>query len=157
MTRRGLDSSDGTFFLTPPDLPGKFVPVVPFTPATYAFCLKFPYCKETINLAQRIFRGVNQVVLDMDMLYHTESRNKFCAEWKEQNGDEGEDLYKNQKRRLAFRKKIIGPPGPTGTAYLAWLLKNNLANMYKLTDRSLYGARPPFVKVFSKVRDGHGY
>ena len=33
--------------------PGKFVPVVPFTPATYPFCLKYPYCKEIIMLAQR--------------------------------------------------------------------------------------------------------
>jgi hypothetical protein len=32
--------------------PGKFQPVIPFTPATLAFCFKFPYCKETINLAQ---------------------------------------------------------------------------------------------------------
>ena len=33
--------------------PGKFVPVVPFTPATYPFCLKYPYCKETIMPSQR--------------------------------------------------------------------------------------------------------
>ena len=33
--------------------PGKFVPVVPFTPATYPFCLKFPYCKEIIMLSKR--------------------------------------------------------------------------------------------------------
>lgn len=32
--------------------PGTFKPVIPFTPATYAFCFKFPYCKETVNLAQ---------------------------------------------------------------------------------------------------------
>ena len=32
--------------------PGSFKPVIPFTPATYAFCLKYPYCKETVNLAQ---------------------------------------------------------------------------------------------------------
>ena len=32
--------------------PGTFIPVIPFTPATYAFCFKYLYCKETINLAQ---------------------------------------------------------------------------------------------------------
>ena len=32
--------------------PGTFKPVIPFTPATYAFCFKYPYCKETVNLAQ---------------------------------------------------------------------------------------------------------
>ena len=49
-----------------------------------------------------------------------------------------------------FRKKIIGPPGPTGTSYYAWLAKNGRDDMYKMTDRSLYGARPPFAKVFAK-------
>jgi hypothetical protein len=34
--------------------PRSFIPVIPFTPATYAFCFKYPYCKETINLAQVI-------------------------------------------------------------------------------------------------------
>ena len=47
----------------------------------------------------------------MDMLFNTKARDQFCAEWKEENGDEGEDLYKNQQRRLMFRKKIIGPSG----------------------------------------------
>jgi len=130
--------------------PGKFQPVIPFTPATYPFCFKFPYCKETINLAQRFNPGHDKVVLDMDMLYHTESRNAFCKQWKEENGDEGEDLYKHHQRRLMFRKKIIGPPGPTGTSYFAWLVRQGKDGMYKMTDRSLYGARPPFVKIFAK-------
>ena len=130
--------------------PGKFQPVIPFTPATYPFCFKFPYCKETINLAQRFKPGHDKVVLDMDMLYHTASRNAFCKEWKEENGEEGEDLYKHHQRRLMFRKKIIGPPGPTGTSYFAWLSREGKDGMYKMTDRSLYGARPPFVKVFAK-------
>jgi hypothetical protein len=86
----------------------------------------------------------------MDMLYHTESRNAFCKEWKEANGEEGEDLYKHQQRRLMFRKKIIGPSGPTGTSYFAWMVREKKDDMYKMTDRSLYGARPPFIKVFSK-------
>jgi len=130
--------------------PGTFKPVIPFTPATYPFCFKFPYCKETISLAQRINPGHDKVVLDMDMLYNTKERNAFCQEWREENGEEGEDLYKNQQRRLMFRKKIIGPPGPTGTSYLAWLTKNGKDGMYKMTDRALYGARPPFIKVFAK-------
>ncbi|KAL7460690.1 hypothetical protein ACHAXS_001135, partial [Conticribra weissflogii] len=86
----------------------------------------------------------------MDMLYNTEMRDAFCKEWKEQNGDEGELMYKHQQRRLMFRKKIIGPPGPTGTSYYAWLVREGKDGMYKLTDRSLYGARPPFVKIFAK-------
>lgn len=130
--------------------PGKFNPVIPFTPATYAFCFKYPYCKESVALAQRFNPGHDKVVLDMDMLYNTELRNKFCKDWKNQNGEEGEDMYKNQQRRLMFRKKIIGPPGPTGTSYLAWLAREGKDGMYKLTDRSLYGARPPFVKIFAK-------
>ena len=86
----------------------------------------------------------------MDMLYNTKMRNAFCKEWREENGEEGEDLYKHQQRRLMFRKKIIGPPGPTGTSYLAYLAREKKDGMYKLTDRSLYGARPPFVKLFAK-------
>ena len=62
----------------------------------------------------------------MDMLYHTESRNTFCKEWAEENGEEGEDLYKHQQRRLMFRKKIIGPPGPTGKFILLLLLELDL-------------------------------
>jgi len=130
--------------------PGTFKPVIPFTPATYAFCFKYPYCKETVNLAQRFNPGQDKVILDMDMLYNTKDRNAFCQEWKEENGEEGEDLYKHQQRRLMFRKKIIGPPGPTGTAYFAWLVREKKDGQYKMTDRSLYGARPPFNKIFAK-------
>eukprot|EP00956_Cyclotella_meneghiniana_P024967 scaffold51128_cov78-Cyclotella_meneghiniana.AAC.7 len=131
-------------------VPGDYKPIIAFTPATIPFCFKFPYCKETINLAQRINPGHDKVVQEMDMLFNTKARDQFCAEWKEENGDEGEDLYKNQQRRLMFRKKIIGPSGPTGTAYYAWLVKEGKDGMYKMTDRSLYGARPFFIKVFAK-------
>ncbi|KAL7545725.1 LOW QUALITY PROTEIN: hypothetical protein ACHAWF_009073 [Thalassiosira exigua] len=162
--------------------PGTFKPVIPFTPVTYVFCFKYPYCKETVNLAkmsasllslpplnplvlellltldscgpqrnaQRINPGMDKVIQDMDMLYNTAARNAFREEWKEANGNEGEDLYQRQQRRLAFRKKIVGPPGPTGTAYFAWLVANGKDGMYKMTDCSLYGARPPFVKVFAR-------
>ncbi|KAL7536273.1 hypothetical protein ACHAXR_010253 [Thalassiosira sp. AJA248-18] len=132
--------------------PGKFVPVVPFTPATYPFCLKYPYCKEIIMLSQRWNQKHKQVVQDMDMLYHTKERNAFCAEWIERNGANGEDLYaKHQPLRWQLREeKIIGPKGPTGTDYLAYLIREKKEGMYKMTDRSLYGARAPFVKVYRK-------
>jgi len=129
--------------------PGTFKPVTAFTPATYAFCFKFPYCKETVNLAQRFNPGHKKVVQDFDMLYNTKYRNDFCREWKDRWGSEGEDLYKNQKQRLLVRGKIIGPKGPTGTAYTAYLARDKLDAQYKFTDRSLYGARDAFVKIFA--------
>uniref|UniRef100_A0A7S3V5V7 Uncharacterized protein n=2 Tax=Chaetoceros debilis TaxID=122233 RepID=A0A7S3V5V7_9STRA len=130
--------------------PGKFQPVIPFTPATYPFCFKFPYCKETINLSQRFNADHAKVVLDFDMLYHTETRNSFCKDWKELNGDDGSDLYTYQKNRILRRSKIIGPSGPTGTSYTAYLFQQKKDKMYKLVDRSLYGARAPFIKIFAK-------
>ena len=132
--------------------PGKFVPVIPFTPATYPFCLKYPYCKEIILLSQRWNKKNKQVVLDMDMLYNTKERNAFCSEWMERNGVNGEDLYaKHEPLRWKLRnEKIIGPKGPTGTDYIAWLTREKKDGMYKMTDRSLYGARSPFIKVFRK-------
>jgi hypothetical protein len=132
--------------------PGKFVPVIPFTPATYPFCLKYPYCKEIVTLAQRWNPKHKQVVLDMDMLYNTKQRNAFCNEWVDLNGEHGEDLYaKHQPLRWKLRgDKIIGPKGPTGTDYLAYLTREKKDSMYKMTDRSLYGARAPFVKVYRK-------
>ncbi len=128
--------------------PGKYQPVTPFTPATFPFCFKFPYCKETVNSAQFFNPGHDKVVLDFDMLYHTATRNKFCAEWKERFGEEGEDLYKH--KRVLRRKKVIGPSGPTGTSYSAYLFREKKDKMYKFTDRSLYGARAPFIKIFAK-------
>lgn len=130
--------------------PGKFQPVIPFTPATIPFCFKFPYCKESVQLAQRFQKDHAKVVLDFDMLYHTETRNAFCKQWKQMNGEAGEDLYSYQKNRLLRRKKIIGPSGPTGTSYTAYLFANKKDKMYKLVDRSLYGARAPFIKIFGK-------
>ena len=132
--------------------PGKFVPVIPFTPATLPFCLKYPYCKEIIMLSQRWNPKHKQVVLDMDMLYNTKERNAFCSEWVDRNGENGEELYAtHQPLRWKLRgDKIIGPKGPTGTDYLAYLAREKKDGMYKMTDRSLYGARAPFVKVFSK-------
>ncbi len=135
--------------------PGSFKPLIPFTPATYAFCFKFPYCKENVNLAQRINPKHDKVVLDYDMLYNTKERDAFCKKWKEDYGEEGEDLYKKDKRALV-RKEFIGPKGPTGTAYVAYLMTYGGDSIYKFTDRSLYGARDNFVKVFSleEIIDG---
>jgi hypothetical protein len=130
--------------------PGKFQPVIPFTPATFPFCFKFPYCKESVTLAQRFNTGHDKVVLDFDMLYNTKVRDAFCTAWKEMNGEEGEDLYTYQKNRILRRNKIIGPSGPTGTSYTAFVLGTGQDKMYKLIDRSLYGARAPFIKVFGK-------
>ena len=103
-------------------------------------------------LAQRWNERHSQVVLDMDMLYHTQERNDFCKEWTDRNGENGEHLYaKHQPLRWKLRNEtIIGPKGPTGTDYLAYLTRENKGGMYKMTDRSLYGARAPFVKVFRK-------
>jgi len=131
-------------------VPGKFKPVVPFTPATYPFCFKFPYCKENVNLAQRFNPGHNKVALDFDVVYHTATRNGFCKEWKERHGPEGENLYKGRRKKKAQEGKIIGPSGPTGTAYAAYVFREKKDGMYKFTDRSLYGARDPFIKVFAK-------
>jgi len=132
--------------------PGSFEPVIPYTPATVPFCFKYPYCNETVRLAKSFDPGTDKVVLDFDMLYHTKTRNKFCDEWKKKFGLEGEDLYKSQPNRFLLRKgKIIGPKGPTGTAYTSYLSANKMdGKMYKLIDRSLYGARAPFIKHFWK-------
>jgi len=137
--------------------PGTFKPVVPFTPATYPFCFKFAYCKETVSLAQRFKAGFDKVVQDFDMLYKTEERNKFCDEWKSRFGEQGEDLYKREKHRLLTRKKIVGPTGPTATSYTSFLAREGKDGMYKLTDRSLYGARDPFIKIFYKEEKMDSY
>ncbi len=86
------------------------------------------------------------------MLYNTKKRNDFCKEWVERNGESEEYLYaKHQPLRWKLRdEKIIGPSGPTGTDYLAYLASKKLDKMYKMTDRSLFGARPTFIKVYKK-------
>jgi len=120
LKKHDVQNNSGLFYLTKSS--ALSLHAVPFTPATFPFCFKFPYCKETINLAQRFNPDHAKVVLDFDMLYHTETRNAFCKEWKEMNGDEGEELYTWQKNRILRRKKIIGPSGPTGTSYTAFLV-----------------------------------
>jgi hypothetical protein len=127
--------------------PGTLKPVIPFTPANYDFCFKFPYCKENVNLAQRINPKHDKVVLDFDMLYKTETRDAFCERWKEEYGEEGEDLYANDKRGLRV-EKFHGPPGVSGTQYMAYVISQGKEGDYKMTDRSLYGARDNFVKIF---------
>lgn len=129
--------------------PASMKPVIPFTPTTYAFCFKFPYCKETVNLAQRINPKHDKVVQDFDMLYNTKTRDKFCDMWKSEYGDEGEDLYKSDRRALQ-QATFVGPSGPTATGYTAYLVSEGEDGTYKFTDRSLYGARNNFVKVYTQ-------
>ncbi|KAL3806928.1 hypothetical protein ACHAXA_006643 [Cyclostephanos tholiformis] len=135
-----------------------FVPVIPFTPATYPLCLKYPYCMEIIMLSQRWHPKTNRVVLDMDMLYNTKERNEFCTEWMERYGANGQHLYATPPPlRLKRRgEEIVGPKGPTATDYLAYLTREKKGGMYKLIDRSLYGARRPFTKVFRKEENLDG-
>ena len=102
--------------------PAAFKPVIPFTPATYSFCLKFKYCKESVNLAQRFNPGHDKVVEDFDMLYNTKQRDLFCKEWKTRYGGEGENLYASRNGRVMMKRPEVGPKGPTGTSYTAFLI-----------------------------------
>ena len=44
--------------------PGTFKPVIPFTPATFPFCFKYAYCKETVNLGKsKFFESIHYLVL----------------------------------------------------------------------------------------------
>jgi len=126
-----------------------FKPVIPFTPVTYEFCLKFPYCKAGVDLAQRFNHNHNLAVEDFDMVFNTHHRNLFCEEWKRRYGDEGERLYDKKTSKVKMKMPEVGPKGPTGTSMIAYLIANGKDTMYKFTDRSLYGARPAFIKVLT--------
>ena len=63
-------------------------PVIPYTPAYTSYCTDFDACRETIRLARKIQPDMDRVVLDMDMLYHTPSRNVFCEDRKKENRDD---------------------------------------------------------------------
>ena len=69
----------------------------------------------------------------------------LLKEWREENGEEGEDLYKNQLPRLVCRKKII--PTVLRSRHFG---KGKENDMDTLTYRSLFDARPPFIKIFAK-------
>ena len=130
--------------------PASLKPVIPYTPATYSFCFKYPFCKKTVTLAQRFNPAHDKVVEDFDMLYNTAQRNAFCKEWKSRYGQEGEKLEESKNHGdPTVHRSLEGPQGPTGTSYVAYLVANNKDKMYKFTDRSLYGSRPAFFKVFS--------
>jgi hypothetical protein len=125
--------------------PGSSKPVIPFTLATYAFCFRFPYCKEDVVLAQRINPGHNKVCYDTHMLYNTRERDAFCQKWKAINGEVGEYLNKEDQHAIGVKREINGPSGPTCTAYAAYLIASGGDTIYKFTDRSMYGARDNFL------------
>ena len=85
--------------------PVTFIPATPFT----RVLVQESVLHETVVLP-------GQIHFDIDMVYHTKICDALCKELREENGEEGEDLYRNQLPRPIYRKKIIGPPGLTGTA-----------------------------------------
>lgn len=140
--------------------PGSWNPVIPFTPATYPFCFKYDECSKTVFLAQKFNPGQDKIVQDMDMLFHAETTAEFCKKWKSRYGRLGEKLYDDAAgqsenddhpppfpRHGSDEDKSAGPSGPTATSYYAYLTSRGMDGMYKVTDRSLYGARPTFAKL----------
>lgn len=117
-------------------------PIIPYIHATEHDCFQYEKCLENFVIARKYFDpSLKVVVQDDTMLFNTQVRNSFCEDWEEKF------LSKFEKKH---QKKDIGP---TATSYLAYLNSNGKekkkANeLYEFTDRSLYGARSLFTKMF---------
>ena len=125
-------------------------PLIAYTPASSKHCTDYEACVETVNLSKLFNPGLDKVILDMDMVYHTSSRNAFCHEWRRKNGDQGELLLDRLGGSDAYLDLLRSgtPRGPTATSYYAYLENSGMAdNIYAFTNRLDHGAVDHFVKV----------
>ena len=104
-------------------------PLIPYTPADSVHCNDYEACTETLRLAREIYPAMDKIILDMDIPYHTPSRDAFCEYWKANYGRNGEVL-KKQGRRLTS-----APLAPTATSFVAYLYKIGIAEkVYSFTN-----------------------
>ena len=123
-------------------------PLIPYTPAESLHCTDYTACTETLRLAREIYPSMDKVVLDMNIPYHTVSRNSFCTFWKNTYGEEGQLLYERELASYGRRLTKDTPLAPTATAYIAYLYKTGIAeNIYSFTNVLRHGSRPVFTRV----------
>ena len=76
---------------------------------------------------------VDKHVQDLELIFHTEERDRFCALWEGMN--------------LPPPGDACVPQGPTATAFIAYLnTKGKAKKIYKLKDKAQYGWRSVFKK-----------
>jgi len=121
-------------------------PVIPYTPARSRYCSDYEACREIYDMARRFHDGddFDKIVLDMDMLYHTRSRDGFCGAWGEIQDAEEEKDDQTYLPPLSPASKR----GPSATAYAAYLQRAGMADsIYQFSNQLLSGGKDAFTKV----------
>ena len=96
---------------------------------------------------------MDKVVLDMNIPFHTPSRDAFCQYWREVYGHNGETLQAREGgRKLALSTGV--PLTPTATSYVAFLYRSNLADeLYHFTNVLVHGSKPLFIRRKNEDED----
>jgi len=127
-------------------VPGR--PLIPFTPSETEYCNEYPACRETLNLGREIYRDLDKIVLDFDMIYQTSARNDFCAFWKTAHGPNGA-LLSSRRKFPADLQHILR--GPSATSFVAYLYSIGVADtIYAFSDKTMHGSSDVFVKVLEE-------
>lgn len=126
-------------------------PLVPYTPAESLHCTRYEVCEETLRLAREIYPAMDKIILDMNIPYHTPSRNAFCKYWKANYGENGE-LLKNREGGRQLKNVSLSP---TATSFVAYLYKVGMAdNVYSFTNVLV---RPIFVICVRRICRCHSH
>ena len=127
-------------------------PVIPYTPARSRYCSDYEACREIYDMARRFHDGddFDKIILDMDMLYHTRSRDGFCGAWgeiHEAEEEKGDQAYFPPLSPVSKR-------GPSATAYAAYLQRAGMADsIYQFSNQLLSGGKDAFTKIYHEEEE----
>ena len=127
-------------------------PVISYTPARSRYCWDYDACQEVYDMARRFHDGdeFDKIVLDMDMLYHTRSRDGFCGAWNEIHEAETENADQAYSPVLS----PVARRGPTATAYAAYLQNAGMADsIYQFSNQLLSGGKDAFTKIHHEAEE----
>lgn len=109
--------------------------VIPYILGDSQYCQQFSACLDSVESAKIFNAGADKNIQDQDMIFKTDERDKFIAEWMLVNPPPPE----NQ----------CSPKGPSATSYFAYL-GDRYTSLYAILDRADYGWRSAFKRVHKR-------
>ena len=120
----------------------KHVPLASYIKATDESCFDFDSCRQNLEFIQEHVKSdMTNIYQDFDLVFENRLRRRYCRYWKR--------VTEEASARVgAVSGSDTNMVPPSATSYMAYLQTENLLNgLYSLSDRGIYGSRPPFLPL----------
>ena len=131
-----------------------YKPLASYIEATDESCYNFDSCRRDLDFTkQHVMPTMLNIYQDFDLVFHNRLRRKYCRYWKRVTMDNvvmatTEGTITDSTASVGAAGAPLLPVPPSATSYMAYLQSQDVMDdMYALSDRAIYGSRPPFLPL----------